>query len=107
MIDLVFVSPEIKSKIVSKVDIITTTPSDHYMVEICLDIKVPLKYAVKEYFLDPTRRPPIPKDKLETVRFEIRHTLEEAEKHMRSLTHVQHMNFIDAVVKQFLIDTIR
>ena len=102
MIDLVFVSPEIKSKIVSKVDIITTTPSDHYMVEICLDIKVPLKYAVKEYFLDPTRRPPIPKDKLETVRFEIRHTLEEAEKHMRSLTQVQHMNFIGAVVKTVL-----
>ena len=63
-IDLVFLTKDIKQKLIDKPVIIKDAPSDHYLVNFSLDIKVASKYVVKEYFLDPTRRRPIPKSKL-------------------------------------------
>ena len=64
-IDLVFLSNDIKQKLLDTPMIIKDAPSDHFLVNFSLDIKVASKYVVKEYFLDPTRRRPIPKSKLQ------------------------------------------
>ena len=101
-IDLIFMSSDIKSKMISKCEILTDSPSDHYMVEFLLDVKTPLKYAVKEYFLDKTRRPPIPKNKLDIVRNEIRTTLETSNVDIASLSQDEHLAFILETVKASL-----
>ena len=101
-IDLAFLTPELKSKLIGKVKINKDSPSDHFMVSFCLDIKVPLKYAVKRYFLDTTRRPPIPKDKKDEILGEISSILEENKTHMVSLGQADHLNFIWETIKSVL-----
>ena len=64
----------IKNK-VSKVKVLKTTPSDHFLIQASVDISVPKVYVDKHYFLDPTRRPPIPKKKLWKVNFDISQNL--------------------------------
>ena len=76
IIDLVFLSNDLKSKLVGTPTIRENTPSDHWMVETTFSLSVPSKYVVKEYFLDPTRRPPIPKAKLEVVKLELSNRFE-------------------------------
>ena len=101
-IDLVFLGEGAKQKLFQSDCINKKSPSDHYMVEFCLDIRVPLKYAVKEYHLDTTRRPLIPKGKLELVRSEIKHVLDQNEEKMSRLPQSRHLDFIWEIVKSVL-----
>ena len=71
IIDLIFLNGDLKSKQKRPVEILEGTPSDHWMAISTFDLAVPSKYVIKEYYLDPTRRPPIPKAKLETVKLEL------------------------------------
>ena len=101
-IDLAFLSEDAKAKLSGPPTIHTDAPSDHYMVEFCLDIKVPLKYSVKEYYLDTTRRPPIKKGKLKIVQNELKTIFEENEATMSDMNQLQLFNFIWEKVKGVL-----
>jgi len=59
IIDLVFLSDGMFSLMAKKPKIIKDTPSDHYLVRTEFNIGIPKTYMIKEYYLDPTRRPPL------------------------------------------------
>ena len=63
IIDLVFISNELKS-FTGNPKIDKKTPSDHYLVYIDLDFKVPDIYTTFEKRLDPTRRPKFKNDRV-------------------------------------------
>ena len=63
IIDLIFVKPQIKDRI-KGINVNRNSPSDHFQVEIDLDISIPLKYTTYTFFRDPTRRQPIKMGKL-------------------------------------------
>ena len=70
-IDLVFLTRELKRKLINTPTIRKDAPSDHFLVEFSLDVRVPSKYVIKEYYLDTTRRKPIPKSKLDEANSEM------------------------------------
>ena len=72
IIDLVFLSDGMFDLMVKKPKIIKDTPSDHYLVRTEFNIDIPKTYMIKEYYLDPTRRPPIKPDKLQTCLDELK-----------------------------------
>ena len=101
-IDLAFLSQDAKSLIDGPVTTHKDAPSDHYLVEFRLNVKVPLKFVVKEYYLDPTRRPPIPKGKLQTVLDELQTVLEEHEHKYHSMTQSEIFTFVAESIRVVL-----
>ena len=71
LIDLVFVPNDLKVKIKERPQIIKDSPSDHYFISSKFELLVPSKYVVKEYYLDTTRRRPIPRSKLSLANSEM------------------------------------
>ena len=57
-IDLVFVSHSFADKVTFK-KIVEDTPSDHFMVELEIDVAIPAQYRTAIRHQDPTLRPPI------------------------------------------------
>ena len=60
IIDLVFLNSVAEAKY-KKIKIIKDSPSDHFLVELELDLSIPQIYTTHSFFLDPTRRPKISK----------------------------------------------
>lgn len=101
-IDLIFCSDGMKSKVIGKPVIHTDSPSDHFMVEATFDIKVPYKYVVKEYFLDTTRRRPIPKSKLAQANSDLQNLLRSHESDFEAHDNYKSFMLIESCVKQVL-----
>ena len=100
-IDLVFVSDKLKKKCLDKeATICKDTPSDHYCPSLSFDVKVPYKYIVKEYYLDPTRRPPIPKDKLNTIILELRNKFDLNSAAFEDMNQADKLDFITKTTKE-------
>ena len=101
-IDLCFVSDEMNNRFAGPTTIYKDSPSDHFLVECAFDIKVPKKCAVFEYFLDPTRRPPIPKHILPSVQEQIRKIFNKHEVKIDSMEQHEIFEFVQKTVKTVL-----
>ena len=86
IIDLVFAERNIKEKIF-KLNINENTPSDHRMVEIDISMKIPMKYCINKYFMDPARRPPIPKNRVQRVNKILEKDLQKSDGYLNDMSH--------------------
>ena len=98
VIDLVFLCESVKKKMVEKPSIMEDSPSDHFLVELKLDIMVPLKYRIVEYFVDKTRRPPIPHNKLPIITSELQAIFKQKWDVLENLTQVEIFEFVEKSV---------
>ena len=102
IIDLVFLNKDLKVKLKGPNEIKGGTPSDHNMVISSFDLKVPTKYVIKEYYLDPTRRPPIPKAKLDSVRLELSNKFQQLENHIEEVDQDVALDTISSTIREVL-----
>ena len=101
-IDLVLLSMNMKKKLIDTALIIKDAPSDHFLVKFSLDIKVPSKFVEKKYFLDPTRRKPIPKSKLDMANSELSELIKSHEALFERSNRVESINLLRKLMVQVL-----
>ena len=102
IIDLVFLSDKMKKQLVKQPIIHKDSPSDHYMVECQFDLEVPQKYTVYEYFLDPTRRPPLKGKSLKKVLDDLENKFSKNSINLASMTQDQIIAFTQKTVRDSL-----
>ena len=102
LIDLAFASDSMKARLVDIPKIHSDSPSDHHMVECIFDINVPKKCVTYEYYLDPTRRPPMKGAVLETVKREIGSIFESDMIEMASMEQHEIIAHVQTTVKRVL-----
>ena len=74
-IDLIFLNPDVQ-KLYCDVSIFQDSPSDHFCLDLKLKIEVPRNYHVVKEMKDPTKRPPIPSNKLGAFNHDLKIELE-------------------------------
>ena len=101
IIDLIFLDDDINNKFVD-VRILNGSPSDHFILVMNLDISVPSVYTVESYFLDPSRRPPIPKAKLGRVIEQLKTIIDRDLECIEDMTQSQIFEWIEDKLKSLL-----
>ena len=101
-IDLVFLNTIMNSKCL-KIQTIKTTPSDHFMILTHLLVKAPQAYTVEKFYLDPSRRPAIPKRKLKMVEEKVKSIMvEKVQPKLQNLTQSESFALFQSELVQVL-----
>ena len=102
IIDLIFLSDDLKARLKAGPNIIKNVPSDHLMLECFFDVGAPSKWVDQTYFLDPTRRPPIPSHKLPTVIGELSSKFETEMIEIAGMDHDEIVSYTQKSIKESL-----
>ena len=100
-IDLAFLDKCVTKKL-HKIEIEKETKSDHFLVDVSLNLELPKKYTEVTYFKDPTRRPPIKGAKLEKAKKHLKITLDDNIDLIKKSTHSDGIKIISNAIVQTL-----
>ena len=101
IIDLVFLDTDMNAKF-KHISIHKDSPSDHFLVKFALDVSVPKVYTTNSFYMDPSRRPAIPKDKLANSILWLKQSIDRDFDKFDSMTQSQVFEWIEAKLVELL-----